>query len=107
VIIDTPILTIPQITDAPNIMQLRNPTAKRKLKKTARLHRRVTRNNTPGIVPVPTLIEPVLPLFPKAGFIEDSPPRWSKQNAIPAKATTNVHSYPKRGLAEARDTTSD
>jgi hypothetical protein len=77
VIDDTPILTIPQITDAPNIMQSRNPTAKRALKKTARLHRQVTRNNTPVIVPVPTLIEPVLPLFPKVRFIKDNPPRRS------------------------------
>ncbi len=39
VINNTPILTIPRITDLPNIMQSRNPTAKRVLKKTARLHR--------------------------------------------------------------------
>ncbi len=39
VINDTPIITIPLITDAPNIMQSQNPPAKRALKKTARLHR--------------------------------------------------------------------
>jgi hypothetical protein len=51
VIDDTPIITIPRITDAQPIMQSRNPTSKRKLKGTKRLHRRVTRNNTPGAVP--------------------------------------------------------
>jgi hypothetical protein len=38
---NTPILTIPRITDAPAIMQSRNPTAKRMLKETPRLHHRV------------------------------------------------------------------
>jgi hypothetical protein len=90
VINDTLILIIPRITDAPNIMQSRNPTAKRALKKTARLHRRVTRNNTPGIVPVPILIEPVLLLFPKVRFIEDNPPRRSKRNALPAKPPQTI-----------------
>jgi hypothetical protein len=95
VINDTPIVTIPQITDAPNIMHSRNPTAKRALKKTARLHRQVTRNNTPGIVPVPTLIEPVLPLFPKVRFIKDNPPRRSKRNAIPAKPPQMYTAIPR------------
>ncbi len=71
----------------PNIIQSQNPTVERALKKTAGLHRRVTRNNTPGIVPVPKLIEPVLPLFPNVRFIKDSPPWQSKWNAIPAKPT--------------------
>ncbi len=39
VINNTPIVTIPRITDAPKIMQSQNPTTKRALKKTARLHR--------------------------------------------------------------------
>jgi hypothetical protein len=95
VIKDTPILTIPRITDVPNIMQSRNPTVKRALKKTARLHRWVTRNNTPGIVPVPTLIEPVLPLFPKVRFIKDNPPRWSKWNAIPVKPPQMYTAIPR------------
>jgi len=51
VIDDTPIITIPRITDAQPIMKSRNPTSKRTLKGTKRLHRRVTRNNTPGAVP--------------------------------------------------------
>ncbi len=59
VIAETPILTIPRITDAPPIMLTRNPTAKRVLKTTKRLHRRTTRNNTPGIVPLPVVIHPV------------------------------------------------
>jgi hypothetical protein len=57
VIDDTPILTIPRITEAPGIMQSHNPMAKRTLKNTPRLHQRVTRNNTLGIMPV----SPVLP----------------------------------------------
>jgi hypothetical protein len=51
---NTPILTIPRITDTPAIMQSRNPTAKRMLKMTPRLHRRVTQNNTPGGLPLIT-----------------------------------------------------
>jgi hypothetical protein len=95
VINDTPIVTIQRITDAPKIIQSRNPTAKRALIKTARLHRQVTRNNTPGIVPVPTLIEPFLPLFPKVRFIEDNPPRRSERNAIPAKPPQTYTAIPR------------
>ncbi len=51
---NTPILTIPRITDAPAIMQSRNPTAKRRLKDNPRLHQPVTRNNTPGGLPLIT-----------------------------------------------------
>jgi hypothetical protein len=39
-------------------MLTRNPTAKRTLQTTPRLHRRVTCNNTPGILPVPNVITP-------------------------------------------------
>lgn len=56
VIDDTPIITIPRVTNAPPIMKSRNPTSKRALKGTKRLHRRVTRNNTPGAVPPITRI---------------------------------------------------
>jgi hypothetical protein len=52
VIDDTPIITVPRITNLPTIMKTRNPTAKRALKGTKCLHRRVTRNNTPGTMPV-------------------------------------------------------
>jgi hypothetical protein len=50
------IITIPWLTDAPAIIQSRNPTANRALKNTPCLHRRVTRNNTLGISPVTTVI---------------------------------------------------
>jgi hypothetical protein len=58
VIDDYPICTIPRITDVPPIMQSHNPTAKRALQNTPRLHWRVTRNNTPGILPTPCNIKP-------------------------------------------------
>jgi hypothetical protein len=45
-----PILTIPRTSNAPPIMKARNPTAKRVLKNMPCLHRRQTRNNTPGAV---------------------------------------------------------
>jgi hypothetical protein len=48
VIDNTPILTIPGITDAPAIMQSRNPTAKRMLKNNPRIHHRVTQTILPG-----------------------------------------------------------
>jgi hypothetical protein len=54
VIDDTPILTIPCITNAPAIMQSRNPTTKRMLKNNPRVHRCVTRHNTPGALPLIT-----------------------------------------------------
>ena len=54
VIDDTPILTIPLITYAPAIIQSRNPTAKRALKTTPRIHRHETQNNTPGALPLIT-----------------------------------------------------
>ncbi len=57
----SPILTVPRITDAPGIMESRNPTAKRALKDTPRLHRRVTRNNTPGAVANPVIPQTYLP----------------------------------------------
>ncbi len=54
VIDDTPILTIPRITNVPAIIQSRNPTAKQALKTTPRIHRCDTRNNTPGALPLIT-----------------------------------------------------
>ena len=62
VIDDSPILTIPRITDAPKIMHSRNPTAKRTLKVTPRVHRRVTRNNTPGVIATPVIPAPYVPI---------------------------------------------
>jgi hypothetical protein len=52
VIDETPILTIPRITNAPPIMQVCNPTSKRALKNTPQIYRQVTKNNTPGGVPM-------------------------------------------------------
>ncbi len=57
---ETPILTIPRITDTPPIMQARNPTVKRVLKNTLRIHRRLTQNNTPGSVPLIRRVYPIL-----------------------------------------------
>jgi hypothetical protein len=54
---DTPIITIPCITDLPTIMQTRNPSAKRALKGTKCFHRHITRNNTPDIMPVPAITQ--------------------------------------------------
>ncbi len=54
VIDDTPILTIPRITNVPAIIQSRNPMAKQALKTMPRIHRRDTRNNTPGALPLIT-----------------------------------------------------
>ena len=57
VVDDSPIITIPQISNAPAILKARDPTAKRNLKNTPCLHHRVTRNNTPGAVPAITRVE--------------------------------------------------
>ncbi len=62
VIDDSPIITIPQITDAPGIMEARNLTAKRKLKEMPRVHCWVTRNNTPGIIAAPIAPAPYVPI---------------------------------------------
>ena len=62
VIDDAPIISIPRITDAPGIMNSRNPTAKRTLKTTPRVHCRTTRNNTPGIVAPPISPPPYVPI---------------------------------------------
>ena len=59
VIDEAPILTVPHITNAPPIMLTCNLTAKQVLKTTKRLHRRITCNNTPAIVPLPLVINPV------------------------------------------------
>ncbi len=65
VIDDTPIITITRLTDAPAIIESRNPTAKQALKNTPRLHLRVTRNNTPGIFLIKPLSQvPIVPTAP-------------------------------------------
>jgi hypothetical protein len=62
VINDSPILMIPRITDALGIMNARNPTAKRTLKETPRVYRRVARNNMPGIMTTPVMPAPYIPI---------------------------------------------
>ncbi len=59
VIDDSPIITIPRITDAPPVMLTHNPTAKRALRTMPHLHRQVTCNNTPGLLPIPNVITPI------------------------------------------------
>ncbi len=71
VIDDSPIVTVPWITDAPGIMESRNPTAKRNLKNTPRVHSRVTRNNVPGIMTEPIAPPSYLP-----------PPNRAKQRIV-------------------------
>ncbi len=44
---------------------------------------------------MPTLIEPVLPLFPTVRFIKDKTPRRSKRNAIPAKPPQTYTAIPR------------
>jgi hypothetical protein len=51
VINEAPIITIPRTTDLASILTSNNPTAKRTLKAIKQAHKRVTRNNTPGIMP--------------------------------------------------------
>jgi hypothetical protein len=88
---DYPIVTIPRLTDAPPIMTSRNPTAKRILKATPRLHRRVTRNNTPGIHLGPNVIEPI-------PIIEPQGPRTTKRVVKPTRI------QPPRGHLAPRTT---
>ncbi len=66
VINDSPIITIPRITLAPGIIEACNLTAKRKLKETPCVHRRVMRNNTPGIVASPVAPAPYVPIPSRA-----------------------------------------
>ena len=48
---DAPIVTMQRISDAPEIMQMRDPIAKRNLITMACIHCRQTQNNTPGALP--------------------------------------------------------
>ena len=56
---EAPIITLPQITDAPQIKLTCNLTAKRILRSTKQLHHWVTCKNTPGIILSPGVIEPI------------------------------------------------
>ena len=57
------IATITRISDAPAIINARDPTAKRNLIKDARTHRRITRHNTPDMVPAIQRVAPALILL--------------------------------------------
>jgi hypothetical protein len=76
---EAPIVMIQRIMDAPAIMQMRDPTAKRNLLTTARIHRRKTRHNTPGVLPKITRDE--------ATFIEPEP----RPNTPERRRATRVH----------------
>ena len=60
VINESPIITLPHLTDAPPIILTRNPTAKQYLQTTPRIHHRVMRNNLPGVSRPATVIEPIM-----------------------------------------------
>jgi hypothetical protein len=62
VIDESPIITIPHITNAPGIMELCNPMNKHVLKITLRSHRQLTRNNTPGVIAAPIALEMYTPI---------------------------------------------
>jgi hypothetical protein len=81
VIDNTPIITVllvPRITNAPPILQARNPTGKCTLKDTLRLHQQVTQNNTPGAVP--KIIRP----SPRTPALGVSPRKQAKVKPTPA-----------------------
>ena len=63
VIDESPIITLPRLTNAPPVLPTRNPTAKQDLQTTPRLHRHVMCNNLPGISDPATVIDPV-PVIP-------------------------------------------
>ena len=92
VIDESPIVTVPRITDAPPIQLTRNPTAKQDLRKMPRLHRRATRNNSPGITTPNTTIAPV----PAVSVL---PPRRRQQVPTPTRV------QPRRGPRATRSTT--
>jgi hypothetical protein len=64
---EAPIVMIQRITDAPAIIQMRHPMAKRNLIDTARIHCRQMHHNTPGALPKITRDAPA--------SIEPDPPR--------------------------------
>jgi len=60
------IAPITRISDAPAIMKAHDPTAKRNLIKDTHTHRRITRNNTPGVVPAMHCVDPAF-ILPDTG----------------------------------------
>ncbi len=99
VIDDSPIITILRLTDAPPVMITRNPTAKGILRNTPRLHHHITRNNTPGIFPVPNMVPPTpTPTTPaacqerplKPTLIQPHRGHRSTRTAIPSGAQQRI-----------------
>jgi hypothetical protein len=54
-----PAPSIQRMSNAPPIMKAPNPTTRRALKLTKRVHQRITRNNVPGSVPAITCTQPL------------------------------------------------
>jgi hypothetical protein len=84
-----PILTIPRITNAPPIMQAYNPMSKQALKNTPQIHRRVTRNNMPGRVP---MINKNITI-PESGGLDMMPQQQRSPQTVAQETTppTTVH----------------
>jgi hypothetical protein len=82
--IDIPMLT--RITDAPPIMNAPNPTQKRTLKLSKRMHSRQTRNNIPGSVPQITPTAPrrlITNPLPTPIVAPQQSPGTASQNTVP------------------------
>jgi hypothetical protein len=100
VINKSPIITLPRLADAPPIKLTSNPTAKRDLRKTPHLHRRVTRNNLPGVTRPATTIEliPIVPVQTQRPCRKLTTPTrvqprrgpWVTGNAIPSGAQQRI-----------------
>ena len=88
VIDNTPIITVPRITNAEPIMQSRNPTSKRVLKHTPRSHLRVTRHNKPGHVP------PINRVIDEPEHVKSRPQRLRKPpvtyTPLPSRARSRI-----------------
>jgi hypothetical protein len=93
----TLIITIPRITEAPGIMKSCNPMANRTLKATPRLNRRVTRNNTLGIMPIP----PVVLIVPQLAVIQTYPQFRQEQVHVSSHDMPSMYS-PNPRLKNAR-----
>jgi hypothetical protein len=76
------IAPITRISDAPAIMKVCDPTAKRNLIKDARTHRRITRNNTPGVVLAIQRLAPAL-------ILPDTRPATATRRSNRVKTTTS------------------
>jgi len=102
IIDDTPIITLPRITNAEPIMESRNPTSKRVLKQTPRSHRRVTRNNKPGeVAPIKRTVAetPMVQTRSKATAPYNPVPSGARQRIVTRQAI-NVLTMMEKALAE-------